>query len=99
MFDYGASADADFAGDTPGPVGHNATGVALDGSRGALCVADGYGGAVIRVDGPRQQRIATIDAGGVFGAERIAGLVTTPHGTLYVSRVGHGKAGAIFRVE
>ncbi len=98
MFD-GGSAPTDFAGDTPVPVCHDAAGVALDGRDRALYVADGYGGAVIRVDGPRQQRIATIDGGGVFAAERIAGLVSTPHGTLYVSRIGHGKAGAIFRVD
>ncbi len=99
MFDTGSHATDAFAGDTPVPICHDAAGLALDGHSRSVYVADGYGGAVIQIDGPRQRRIATIETGGVFATERIAGLVVTPDGTVYVSRIGHGNAGAIFRVE
>jgi hypothetical protein len=73
--------------------------IAFDRGAGGLYVADGYSGAIVRVDGERQQRIATVDAGGMVATDRIGGLAVTPYGTLYVARVGHGRAGAIFRVD
>jgi hypothetical protein len=83
--------------DTPIPVREDPTGLAC--ADGSLYVADGYNGAVIRVDGSRQQRIATLDTGGVVASNRIGGIAATPHGTLYIARVGHGHSGAIFRVQ
>lgn len=65
----------------------------------SLFVADSYSGAILRVDGDRQRRIATIESGGVVGTNRIGGLAITPYGTLFVSRLGYGQAGAIVRVE
>lgn len=65
----------------------------------ALYVADSYTGGIIRVDRHRQQRIAMIETAGVVASNRIGGIVATPHGTLYVARIGHGHRGAIFRVE
>jgi hypothetical protein len=75
------------------------SGVAYDRRSGVLYVADGYSGAIVRVDGDRQQRIATIDPAGVIVGDRIGALAITPYGTLYVARIGYGRAGAIFRVE
>ena len=66
---------------------------------GILYVADGYSGAILRIEGRHQQRIATIDAAGVVAASRIGGVAATPHGTLYVARIGHGHSGGIFRVQ
>lgn len=74
-------------------------GLAYDRHTDALYVADGASGAIVRIDGERHTRIATIDSGGVVSAHRIAGLAITPYGTLYVARLGYGRAGAIFRVE
>ena len=84
--------------DAPIPVREDPTGLACA-SDGSLYVADGYSGAVIRVDGSSQQRIATLDTGGVVASNRIGGIAATPHGTLYIARVGHGHSGAIFRVQ
>jgi len=75
------------------------TGLAFDRHADALYVADGASGAILRLDGERQTRIATIDSGGVVSANRIAGLAITPYGTLYVARLGYGRVGAIFRIE
>lgn len=83
--------------DSPIPVRDDPNGLAWSG--GVLYVADGYSGAVIRIAGPHQQRIATIETGGVVAANRIGQLAVTPHGTLYVTRIGHGHSGAIFRVQ
>jgi hypothetical protein len=75
------------------------TGLAYSVPTGVLYVADGATGAILRVTGGGQHRIATIDSGGVTAATRIGGLAVTPRGTLYASRIGYGRAGAIFRVE
>ena len=83
--------------ETPIPMREDPTGLAY--ANGALYAADGYSGAVFRIDGQRQQRIATIDTAGVIAANRIGGLTVAPHGTLYVARIGHGSTGAVFRVE
>lgn len=64
-----------------------------------LVVGDVYGGAVVRVTGEYQRRLATIEAGGVAAADRLGGLAVAPDGTLYAARIGHGQAGAIFRIE
>lgn len=83
--------------DTPIVVREDPAGLAWVG--GALYVADGYTGAIIRVEDHRQQRIATIETSGVVASNRIGGMVATPYGTLYVARIGHGHSGAVFRVE
>jgi DNA-binding beta-propeller fold protein YncE len=83
--------------DTPIPVRDDPSGLAYVGD--TLYVADGYSGAVVRITNGTQQRIATIDAAGVISPDRIGGIATTPHGTLYVARIGHGHTGAIFRVQ
>lgn len=73
-------------------------GVAYDTHSETLFVADGNAGAIIRVRGDTQQRIATIPGEGV-AADRLAGLAVTPYGTLYVTRVGYGTSGAVIRVD
>ncbi|HEU0029548.1 MAG TPA: hypothetical protein VFQ53_02860 [Kofleriaceae bacterium] len=75
----------------------NAGTLAWDGS--SLLVADDYSGAILRVDGTQQRRIATLPAGGVIATTRFGGIAATPYGTLFVSRIGHGQSGAVFRVE
>lgn len=74
-------------------------GVAYDRPTDTLFVADGYSGAVLRIEGQRQRRIATIDSGGALGTNRIGGLAITPSGTVFVTRLGYGEAGTIFRIE
>ena len=83
--------------DAPIPVREDPSGLAW--ADGVLYVADGYTGAVVRIDGQRQQRIATVEPGGIVAANRIGTMTMTPHGTLYVARIGHGHSGAIFRVQ
>jgi sugar lactone lactonase YvrE len=73
-------------------------GVAYDAHGEALYVADGNAGAIIRVAGETQQRIATLPAEGVI-SDRLAGLAVTPYGTLYVTRVGYGTSGGVIRIE
>jgi DNA-binding beta-propeller fold protein YncE len=74
----------------------------FDQSSQALLVADGYSGAIVRVEQQlgvfAQRRIATIEAGGVVATNRIGGMTVAPDGTLYVTRVGYGQSGAVFRV-
>lgn len=72
--------------------------VAID-STNALVVGDVYGGALVRITDDHQRRIATIDSGGVATADRLGGIAITPDGTVYVSRIGHGQASAIYRVR
>ncbi len=73
-------------------------GLAFDPHAQRLYIADSYTGAIICAEGDRQRRIATIESGGAIG-ERISGLTITPYGALFVTRIGQGSAGAIFRVE
>ena len=61
-----------------------------------LYITDG-GGAVIAMEQGRCRRIATIDAAGCL-ANQLGGIAVTPDGTLYVARLGHGHAGAIFQI-
>jgi len=85
--------------EAPIPIREDPNGLAFDPATGSLYVADGYSGAIVRVHGDRQQRIATIDPAGVVTSNQVAGIVATPHGTLYAVRVGHGQSGAIFRLQ
>lgn len=75
--------------------------LAFDQQTQALFVADAYSGAIIRVDHQAgtvaQRRVATIDSGGVVATNRIGGVALAPDGTLFVSRIGYGQSGAIFR--
>jgi DNA-binding beta-propeller fold protein YncE len=81
------------------PVHADPTGLAYDRYTDVLYVADGSSGAILRVSGDDQRCVATIDSGGVTARSRIGGLALRPYGTLYATRVGYGRAGAIFRVE
>lgn len=74
-------------------------GLAYDRHSDSLFVADGYSGAIVRIDGERQRRIATIESGGGLTTNRIGGIALTPYGTLFVTRLGYGESGTIFRVE
>ncbi|HEY0484102.1 MAG TPA: hypothetical protein VGD37_41570 [Kofleriaceae bacterium] len=71
-------------------------GLAYDCHDETLYVTDG-GGAVIAIEQGRLRRIATIDAAGCL-ANQLGGIAATPDGTLYVARLGHGHAGAIFEI-
>ncbi len=65
----------------------------------ALYVTDGgFGGSIVRVANGAQQRVATINSGGVVATNRIGGITLAPDGTLFISRIGHGQAGAIARI-
>ena len=75
-------------------VGADPCGVAFDAHGDALYVADAYSGAIVRVDGERQRRIATLPAG-VIGADRVSAIAITSYGTLFAA----GQNGAIVRVE
>ena len=72
--------------------------LAFDQHSQALLVADAYSGAIVRVEQHTQRRIATIESGGVIATNRIGGVALAPDGTMYVSRVGYGQAGAIYRI-
>ena len=74
--------------------------LAFDQRTDALYVADAYSGAIIQVDHllGRQRRIGTIEAGGVIATNRIGGLAIADDGALYVTRVGYGQCGGIFRI-
>jgi DNA-binding beta-propeller fold protein YncE len=73
--------------------------LALDPHEGTLYVADASSGAIIRVDGDLQRRVTLIDTSGVISSNRIGGIAITPYGTLFVTRLGYGRAGAVLRVE
>ena len=81
------------------PVRADAHGLAFDRRTHALYVADSYRGALVRLDGDRQRRIATLEAGRVLGHGRIGALAITPYGTLFATRPGHGQAGGVSRIE
>ncbi|HSR98353.1 MAG TPA: hypothetical protein VLM79_14950 [Kofleriaceae bacterium] len=73
-------------------------GLAYDRDRETLYVADGETGAILAVEQGRPRRVAAIDSGGVVASNRLGGIAVAPDGTLCVARLGHGFAGAIFRV-
>lgn len=74
-------------------------GLVYDRNEDTLYVADGDSGAVLAIDRSRHRQLATIDSAGVVGGNRLGGIALTPDGTLYVARIGHGRAGAIFRIK
>ena len=82
--------------DAPSPVCTDLYGVTL--CNGLLYVTDRYSGAVVRMAGATQLPVATIDAAGILAPDRIGGIASSPDGTLYVARLGHGQSGAIFRI-
>lgn len=71
-------------------------GLAYDPRTATLYVADG-GGAVFAVAHGQARRIATIDAAGCV-ANQLGGIAVAPDGTIWVARLGHGHAGAIFEI-
>jgi DNA-binding beta-propeller fold protein YncE len=71
-------------------------GVTSDGT--SLFVADARDGSILRIDDSQSRRVAQIDSGGVVAAHRLGGIAVGPDGALYVARLGHGRAGAIFRI-
>jgi DNA-binding beta-propeller fold protein YncE len=96
--------DADELSQVPGIfVRGNLTGLAVDRATGALFVADGTSGAILRIeDGDRHRRIATImqlapTTRGV--APLLGGIAITPFGTLFATHVGGAANGAIARVD
>ena len=74
-------------------------GLAYDRNDDTLYIADGQTGAVLAIEQGRRRRIATIDSAGIVASNRLGGVAVTPDGTLYVARLGHGHAGAIFRID
>jgi DNA-binding beta-propeller fold protein YncE len=73
-------------------------GLAYDCIDDTLYVADGETGAVLAIEQGHRRRIATIDSAGILAGNRLGGIAAAPDGTLYVARLGHGHAGAIFRI-
>jgi hypothetical protein len=64
----------------------------------ALYIADARSGAIVHLSAtPR--RVATIERGGLVTSSRVGGLVRARDGSLFVTRVGFGGAGAVFRIE
>lgn len=76
----------------------DANGLAYDTRTDSLYVAEAHSGAIVRIDTNIQARVAQIDSGGVVAANRLGGLTITPSGMLFVTRLGYGRAGAVFRV-
>lgn len=74
-------------------------GLVYDHYTDTLYVADARGGSILAIDASRQLRVARIESAGIVSAQRISGLTITPYGTLFVSRLGHGRAGGVFRIE
>ena len=74
-------------------------GLAYDRARRTLYVADGETGAVLAVSGGRTRRVAAIAAAGVVDGNRLGGIAVGPGGGLFVARLGHGHAGAVFALE
>jgi DNA-binding beta-propeller fold protein YncE len=77
-------------------------GLAVDRGTGALFVADGTTGAILRIeDGDRHRRIATIGHVGTRGAATplVGGIAITPFGTLFATHVGNGSNGSIARFD
>lgn len=72
-------------------------GLAYDRNDDTLYIADG-GGAVLAIEQGHRRRLATIDAAGCT-ANQLGGVAASPDGTVYVARLGHGHAGAIFQIS
>ncbi|MBA3463260.1 MAG: hypothetical protein H0T46_25105 [Deltaproteobacteria bacterium] len=68
--------------------GADPCGVAFDPHGDALYVADAYSGAVVRVDGDRQRRIATLAPTGMIGVDRVGAIAITTSGTLFATQQG-----------
>jgi DNA-binding beta-propeller fold protein YncE len=71
-------------------------GLVYDRNRDTLYVADG-GGAVLGITQGRRRRLATIPDAGCT-ANQLGGIAAGSDGTVYVARLGHGHAGAIFQI-
>ena len=75
----------------PIPVQADPCGLAVDPRSNALYVADAYGGAILRIDGHRHRRLATITTA--------AALAITPYGTLFATQTQYGVGGSIVRID
>ena len=95
--------DADELSAHPGiTVRADPMGLAVDRGTGALLVADGTSGAILRIeDRARDRRIATIAhlGHGRAAGPLVGGIAVTPFGTVFASHVGGAGAGEIARVE
>lgn len=74
-------------------------GLAYDPRTDALYVVDGHSGAIVLVAGQRQHTLGTIETGGVLATNRVGAIALGDRGTVFVARIGHGRAGAIVRVS
>lgn len=72
-------------------------GLAYDCHDDTLYIADG-GGAVLVLEQGRLRRLATIDAAGCL-VNQLGGVAVSRDGAVYVARLGHGRAGAIFEIS
>lgn len=80
-------------------VASDPNGLAYDMSTQTLYTADARSGSVYALDEYHHVRVARIEAGGVLTTHRICGVAVTPYGDVYVSRLGHGRAGAVFQIR
>jgi len=72
-------------------------GLAID-DRGTLYIPDGQSGSIAIVGRDRRSQVLAIEADGVISSNPIGGVAITGDGTLYVTRHGYGKRGAVMRV-
>jgi sugar lactone lactonase YvrE len=93
------SHEAREADDTTIVVRAEPNGLAFDRDREALYVADAKSAAVIRIEGRRHTRIASLPPNTILGSNHLAGLTVTPYGTIYAARLGYGRTGAVLQIE
>lgn len=77
-------------------------GLAVDRQTGALFVADGATGAILRIeDRDRHRRIVTVGRVGARGTPPplVGGITVTPFGTVFATHVGAGLDGSITRID
>lgn len=80
------------------PVRVDPYGLVFDAAHEQLYVADGDRGAVVRIGRTDHELVASVPAGGVAARHRIGGIAVTGDGTVYASRLGYGRAGAVLQL-
>lgn len=93
MHAFALAADA---GLSPISIKAEPSGLAVSG--GTLFVADGGGGAVLRLVKRQQTRVAAIASGGAVTADRLGGIAAGDDGSVFVSRLGP-RANAVFQIS